>query len=131
MSVAGLERSMQEDPRTLFDMHVSHIGINASNAEESLAIAKRFEELMFLPVSETPRSHFAGTFVEVMNGNGRGEKGHIGFHVNDVKAAATWFDAHGFEIDQDSWTYKEDGSVRLVYFKEQIGGFAIHLTAGE
>ncbi|MEE8715747.1 MAG: VOC family protein [Coriobacteriales bacterium] len=118
-----------DDPRTLFDMHIAHVGINAASPEESLAIASRFEKLMSLPVSSTGISHFAGTFIEVMDGKGRGEKGHIGFHVNDLRAAAAWFDANGFEIDQDSWAFKEDGSPRLVYFKEEIAGFAIHLCA--
>ena len=117
-----------DDPRELFDMRLAHVGINASDAEESAGIAGQFARLLGLPTSVTPVSHFADTMVEIMDGNGRGEHGHIGFAVNDLVAAAAWFDAHGYEVDQDSWSFKPDGSPRLVYFKEPIAGFAIHLT---
>lgn len=118
-----------ENPVELFDMYVAHVGINASAKEEAKEIAETFQSLMFLPVSETPKSYFAGTLVEVMNQNGRGTHGHIGFHVNDIDAAAKWFDNHGFKLNEESRALNVDGSTRLIYFEQEIGGFAIHLTA--
>ena len=79
---------------------------------------------------QAPISIFADTFVEIMKGNGRGTSGHIGFHVDDIEVAERWFEARGYEIDQDSRVVTEDGSTFLIYFKEEIGGFAIHLTRG-
>lgn len=119
---------VQEDPRELFDMRLAHVGINAKDADEAAAIAEEFRTLLHLGTSRTPVSHFADTMVEIMDGGGRGEHGHIGFHVNDLVAAAAWFDAHGYEIDQQSWNRLPDGTPRLVYFKRPIAGFAIHLT---
>ena len=101
-----------EDPVELFDMYVAHVGINATDPADAESIVDDFGRLMSLPKQEQPPSFFAGSLVEVMKQNGRGDKGHIGFHVN-------W----------DSRANYPDGSCRLVYFKEQIGGFAIHLTA--
>lgn len=118
-----------ENPVEMFDMYVAHVGINASAKEEAKEIAETFQSLMFLPVSETPKSYFAGTLVEVMNQNGRGTHGHIGFHVNDIDAAAKWFDDHGFKLNEESRALNADGSTRLIYFEQEIGGFAIHLTA--
>lgn len=118
-----------ENPVEMFDMYVAHVGINASAKEEAKEIAETFQSLMFLPVSETPKSYFAGTLVEVMNQNGRGTHGHIGFHVNDIDAAAKWFDDHGFKLNGESRALNADGSTRLIYFEQEIGGFAIHLTA--
>ena len=83
---------------------------------------------MGLPKKEMEPSFFSGTLVEIMKQNGRGEKGHIGFHVDDLPAAEKWFEAHGFEIDESSRRLLPDGSTFLVYFKQQIAGFAIHLT---
>ena len=129
----GEEQSMEttgihEDPRELFDMRLAHVGINAKDATEAAVIAQQFQDLLHLGISTTPVSHFADTMVEIMDGGGRGEHGHIGFHVNDLLAAAAWFDAHGYEIDQQSWNRYPDGRPHLVYFARPIAGFAIHLT---
>lgn len=118
----------QENPVELFDMYVAHIGINATAPAEAKEIAETFQKLMGLEVSETPKSYFAGTLVEVMNENGRGTNGHIGFHVNNIDEAAKWFESRGFEVNEETRALLPDGSTKLVYFKEEIGGFAIHLT---
>ena len=86
---------------------------------------------MGLPKEEKEPSFFSGTLVEIMKQDGRGEKGHIAFHVDDLPAAEKWFEARGFEIDETSRRLLFDGSISLVYFKEQIAGFAIHLTVAD
>ncbi len=50
------------------------------------------------------------------------------FHVNNIPAAEKYFAGRGFEIDESSRRLNPDGSTFLVYFKEEIAGFAIHLT---
>lgn len=116
-----------ENPVSAFGLHVAHVGINAASPEEAREVAELFQTLMGLEPNVTPVSVFADTLVEVMSGCGRGEKGHIGFGVNDIVAAEKWFAAHGFEINEDSRALNPDGSTKLVYFKRQIAGFAIHL----
>ena len=118
---------MMVDPRQVFDMKLAHVGINASGPVESAQIAEQFSRLLHLSTSTTPISHFVDTVVEVMDGNGRGERGHICFSGNDLRVAAAWFDANGYEVDYDSLRYDEEGVAWLVYFKEPIAGFAIHL----
>lgn len=115
-----------ENPVKAFGLHVAHVGINAASPEEAQQVADLFQALMGLEPNVTPVSVFADTLVEVMSGCGRGEKGHIGFGVNDI-AAEKWFAARGFEINEDSRALNPDGSTKLVYFKRQIAGFAIHL----
>jgi 2-dehydro-3-deoxyphosphogluconate aldolase/(4S)-4-hydroxy-2-oxoglutarate aldolase len=73
---------------------------------------------------------FSGTLIETMKGCGRGEKGHIGFHVDDIPRAERYFSEKGFSVDESSRRLNPDGSTFLVYFEEEIGGFAIHLTQG-
>lgn len=116
-----------ENPVSAFGLHVAHVGINAASPEEAREVAELFQTLMGLEPNVTPVSVFADTLVEVMSGCGRGEKGHIGFGVNDIVAAEKWFAARGFEINEDSRALNPDGSTKLVYFKRQIAGFAIHL----
>ena len=127
---AGEKVRMSEEtsnPVEAFGLRVAHVGINASSPEEAMEIASLFEALMGLAPVKTPVSVFADTLVEVMSGCGRGEKGHIGFGVNDIPAAEKWFAARGFEINEDSRALNPDGTTKLVYFKREIAGFAIHL----
>ena len=120
-----------QDPVELFGLHISHIGINAATDEEVEEIVGLFSSLMGLRREvSAPISVFAGTLVEVMRpGASRGEKGHIGFYVNDIPAALRWFGERGFEADPTLRVLNPDGSIRLVYFKRQIAGFAIHLMS--
>lgn len=117
-----------QNPVELFDLYVAHVGINATYPEEAEKIARQLSALMGIPTVEQPPSFFAGTLVEVMKQNGRGTKGHIGFHVNNIPAAENYFAGRGFEIDESSRRLNPDGSTFLVYFKDEIAGFAIHLT---
>lgn len=82
-----------ENPVKAFGLHVAHVGINAASPEEAQQVADLFQALMGLEPNVTPVSVFADTLVEVMSGCGRGEKGHIGFGVNDIVAAEKWFAA--------------------------------------
>lgn len=118
----------QENPVELFDMYIAHVGINAADPDEANQIAQDFATFMGLEARDTPVSVFSDTLVETMKRNGRGTKGHIGFHVNDMPAAEKWFCEHGLELNEDSRALAEDGSTRLIYFTREIGGFAIHLT---
>lgn len=115
------------DPVELFDMRISHVGINADDRQEAQRIAGLFEALFGMRTIETPVSVFADDLIEVMAGNGRGEHGHIGLAVNDLPAAEDYLSHHGLSIDEDSRVLNEDGSTKLVYFNEEIAGFAIHL----
>ena len=99
------------NPVELFGMRVAHVGINATDPADALEIAELFSTMMGLPVIETPVSYFNDSLVEIMKQNGRGTKGHIGFAVNDIDAAEKWF----------------AGGTKLVYFKREFAGFAVHL----
>ena len=134
MPVAREERGVcmsteNENPVELFGLHVAHVGINARDPDDAREIAELFAQLMGLPVVDTPVSFFSDTLVETMKQNGRGTHGHIGFGVNDLPAAEKWFAARGFEINEESRALNPDGSTKLVYFKREVGGFAIHLVA--
>lgn len=119
---------MQKTPQELFGLRLAHVGINAADEVEAAAIAQLFSCLMGLETRETPVSLFSDTMVEIMKQPGRGERGHIGFHVDDIPAAEKWFAARGFAIDESSRRLLPSGETQLVYFEQPIGGFAIHLT---
>lgn len=117
-----------QNPVELFDLYVAHVGINATNPKEAEKIARQLSALMGIPTVEQPPSFFAGTLVEVMKNGGRGTNGHIGFHVNNIPAAEKYFAERGLEVDETSRRLNPDGSTFLVYFKDEIAGFALHLT---
>lgn len=119
------------DPVKQFGMYLAHVGVNAGSEDEVMEIVEAFDKLLGLKhMNVAPVSEFAGDFVEVMKpGKGRGEKGHLGFHVDDVDAAARWYEQErGCEFDWNHAAKNPDGSTHLVYFKQDIAGFAIHLT---
>ena len=115
------------DPAEKFGMRLAHVGINAATPEEAAEIAGFFQTFFNLPAEDTPPSYFSGTLVETMKGCGRGDKGHIGFWVNDMDGAEAYFKTRGLTINEESRVFYPDGSPKLVYFNEQIAGFAIHI----
>ena len=124
-----------DSPAELFGLRLAHVGVNTTSPEEAAVTADAFCTLLGIPRGEEPFpvSSFSGSLVEVMNNGGRGEKGHIGLHVDDIDAAQAWYEERGVEFNEASRTLCPDGSGRtyLIYFKEEIAGFAIHLTIAD
>ena len=127
--------SASDNPVELFGLRLAHLGVNTSTPDEAAATADAFCTLLGVPRGEEPFpvSSFAGSLVEVMYNGGRGARGHSGLHVDDIDAAQAWYEARGVEFNEASRTLCPDGSGRtyLIYFKEEIAGFAIHLTIAD
>ena len=119
-----------KDPVKAFGLHIAHIGINATDEADAGRTAALIEALFGLERHDTPISIFNGTLIEVMKGCGRGAKGHIGLAVNDMPAAEAYFCGRGLTLNEDSRALLPDGSTKLVYFNEDIAGFAVHLCRG-
>lgn len=115
------------NPVEHFNMHIAHIGINAKDDEDAQRIANLLTTLFGLSQNDTDISIFSDTLIETMKGCGRGEKGHIGLAVNNIPEAEEYFSSRGLTINEESRAYYPDGTLKLVYFKEEIAGFAIHL----
>lgn len=124
-----------DNPVELFGLRLAHVGINTPTPEDAASTADALCALLGVERGEEPFpvSSFAGSLVEVMNNGGRGSRGHIGLHVDDIDAAQAWYEARGVEFNEASRTLCPDGSGRtyLIYFKEEIAGFAIHLTIAD
>lgn len=48
-------------------------------------------------------------------------------HGPTLPAARRYLEEKGFSFDEESIKHFSDGRVLVIYAKEQIGGFAIHL----
>ncbi len=113
----------------MLDIKIKHIGINSENEEEAIKSAKMFEVVFGATNRETSKSYFVAEQIEVMKYMGVGKNGHIALGVNDVEKAITYFETIGLEFDEASATFDEKtGDRKFIYFKEEFGGFGVHLT---
>lgn len=113
--------------KTMLGLEFLHVGINSDNAEEAARGAKMVETLFGLPLTEGNKSIFAGAEFEFMKQKGPGKMGHIAIRTNFCDRAMAYFKRCGFEFDESSVTYFDNGKPKFVYFKDEICGFAFHL----
>jgi len=112
------------------EFHLAHVGINCQNADEAIQTAEKFAAIFGFPAAEGNSSVFAGTAVECMKKPHLGKNGHIAISTANVSAAVQELEAKGVAFNYASAKYKPDGTLKVIYLAEEIGGFAIHLTEG-
>ena len=112
------------------DFEIAHIGVNCADAAQAARCAEQFAVLFQLavnPAKESADARFTGTQIEWMKAPGRGEHGHIALATADLPAARRYLEEKGFAFDEDSVKRFPDGRILVIYARQQIGGFAIHL----
>ena len=105
---------------------VAHMGINAENAEEADQVCDAFTAAFDFAKKAGNSSNFSTPAIEVMKGAGFGTKGHIAVRTNKLPLAVAELESKGFQFNYDSAKYK-NGEMTVIYLKDEIGGFAIHL----
>ena len=116
----------KEARRTALGFEIAHVGVNAGDAEESLAVCRALDAAFGFGVKEGNSSNFAGSGVEVMKTPYLGKNGHIAVKTNSIPRAAAELAKNGFTLDESTAKYKGEKMV-AVYFKQEFGGFAVHL----
>lgn len=115
--------------QTMLQLKLVHVGINGNDEADAMGIAAGLSEMLLIdPGKNGAGSVFVGTMVEVMKGNGLGTHGHLGFSTPNIERAAAYYKAIGTEFNEDSAKYDENGKLKAIYFKKEIGGFAAHLV---
>jgi len=122
-----VEKISKDAVLKMLGMHVKHIGINCTEADGK-ETADKFASLLQGSVRETSKGYFGSELVEVMVKEHFGTKGHIAIGVNNVERALAYYRAVGVAFDEESITYDDEGDAKFAYFKEEIGGFKIHLV---
>jgi len=122
-----VEEISREAVMKMLGMHVKHIGINCTETDGK-ATADKFANLLQGTVRETSKGYFGSEMIEVMVKEHFGTKGHIAIGVNNVERALAYYRALGVAFDENSITYDDEGDAKFAYFKEEIGGFKIHLV---
>lgn len=113
---------------TMLGLGIKHVSANEENGNGK-KLADDFAKLFGGKVRETSKGWFGSEFVEIMDeSHPIGKHGHIGISTNNVDRAKRYFESMGYEFDESSFTYDKNGNLSLAYFKDEIGGFAIHLV---
>jgi 2-dehydro-3-deoxyphosphogluconate aldolase/(4S)-4-hydroxy-2-oxoglutarate aldolase len=117
----------REAVRLLLGFALAHVGLNEETSEDASKSVELFSRLFHFPVAEGQGSFFLGAKeIEIMKGPGRGEKGHLAFHTNDVGRALFHLERRGVRPVAGTERIK-GGKTVLVYLDLEIAGFAIHL----
>jgi 2-dehydro-3-deoxyphosphogluconate aldolase/(4S)-4-hydroxy-2-oxoglutarate aldolase len=117
-----------EAMRNMLGFELAHIGINADTAENAASVAGTICHAFGFPYLDGETAIFTGTAAEVIKHPYRGTHGHIAIRVNSCDRAVAYLSRKGIAFDFDSATYTDDGRMKLIYFRDEIGGFAFHLT---
>lgn len=115
----------KEARKSVLGFEVAHVGINTPDADASLEVCKLFNEAFDFDTKLGNSSNFASSGVEVMKTMFKGVKGHIAIRTNKIAPAIAEMERRGFELDMDS--VNDSGNIKAVYFKNEFGGFAVHL----
>jgi 2-dehydro-3-deoxyphosphogluconate aldolase/(4S)-4-hydroxy-2-oxoglutarate aldolase len=113
--------------KTLLGFEIGHVGINSENEEEAIKTARAFSSIFGFEYRPGNSSIFSGDAVEVMKKPFLGKYGHIAIKTNSVERAISYLSASGVEFDESTKNTDEMGKIKAIYFKDQIGGFAVHL----
>ncbi|MDP2792247.1 MAG: bifunctional 4-hydroxy-2-oxoglutarate aldolase/2-dehydro-3-deoxy-phosphogluconate aldolase, partial [Rectinemataceae bacterium] len=105
-----------------------HVGVNTASENDAAAIAGLFGDRFGMPAKAGKSSIFAGTILEVMKMPGRGKFGHIAISTRYIERAIAHFRLRGIVLDENSRKYNDAGKLTTIYFADEPGGFAVHLT---
>ena len=115
----------KESRKALLGFEVAHVGINCADAGVCDAVCQEFAAAFDFPVKQGNSSNFASPGVEVMKTMFKGANGHIAIRTNKMAPAMAEMERRGLELDMDS--VKDPSNIKAIYFKKDMGGFAVHL----
>jgi 2-dehydro-3-deoxyphosphogluconate aldolase/(4S)-4-hydroxy-2-oxoglutarate aldolase len=122
-----IEKLAKKAVALMHGFEIIHVGINSENKEEGEKTAALLCKLFLLDPDVRSKATFAGTKFEVMHLPFRGKNGHIAIGCNFPDRARSYLERLGVEFDESTATYDEKGKLKVVYMKDDIGGFAFHL----
>ena len=110
----------------LLGFELAHIGINMPDEQSAMDVTLMFDKAYGLGIKEGASSNFAGSSIEVNKKIGLGQHGHIAMRTNNIARAIYYLGRRGFEVDMTT-AKEKNGKMIVVYLKDEIGGFALHL----
>ena len=107
---------------------LAHVGINTESPAQSRAVAEKLARMFCTFVRSGNNSNFVSDMFEIVRFKGRGTHGHVGMVTNSVVQAVEYLGTLGIEADMSTAKYTPDGTLRHVYLKDEIQGFAFHIN---
>lgn len=125
---AGITKLTREAVSTMLGLTIKHVGINTTGADVAAKEADKLAALLGVAVDDKEQSIFVNNLFEVMKFDGRGTHGHIAIQTNYMERAIYHLEKRGFTFDEESKLFDANGNLVLIYLKDEIGGFGIHLS---
>lgn len=117
------QRAIEE----LLGFELRHVGINHPTAQQADQTAAQFEHLFGFAKTDKGGAYFAGPYIESMKKMFYGTHGHIAIATANAQRAAFYLAQRGAQFNWKSADYNPDGTLRVVYLQDEIGGFAVHI----
>lgn len=118
----------REAVKTMLNFRIKHVGINSKDEAEAKKTATLLCSIFDFDYNDTELSVFTGSAVEVMKFMGRGSLGHVAIGADNVDRAEYYLRQRGFSFDESTRRVDASGKTTFLYLKDEIGGFAFHLT---
>lgn len=118
----------REAVKTMLNFRIKHVGINSKDEAEAKKTATLLCSIFDFDYNDTELSVFTGTAIEVMKFMGRGSLGHVAIGADNVDRAEYYLRQRGFSFDESTRRVDASGRTTFLYLKDEIGGFAFHLT---
>ncbi|MCD7827954.1 MAG: bifunctional 4-hydroxy-2-oxoglutarate aldolase/2-dehydro-3-deoxy-phosphogluconate aldolase [Clostridiales bacterium] len=122
-----IERLTREAVTKMLGFRLGHVAINNGNEQQAKAVADMFTRAFGFSQNDIAVSIFCTGEIEVMKNSDMGTMGHIAIKTNYMDKAIAYLERQGIELDYDTAKYDDKGNVRLIYLKQEFGGFAVHL----
>lgn len=122
-----ITRLCEEALRIVQGLEFVHVGINNADEKEAEKVASQFAAFG-MAVNPGNSSIFMDKAIEVMKSPFYGAKGHLAFKCPDLERTVHYLGKKGFTVKAESVKYDAKGKMKVCYFNEEIGGFAIHLV---
>lgn len=122
-----ITRLSEEAVRKMLALEILHIGVNCGDEGEAADVSGKLCRLFGVDADDRGGAIFTGTLFEVLKKKFRGENGHVAIATTSVDRAKSHLEKLGFEFDESTANYTPDGKLKVIYLKNDIGGFAFHL----
>jgi 2-dehydro-3-deoxyphosphogluconate aldolase/(4S)-4-hydroxy-2-oxoglutarate aldolase len=124
----ALSALCREAMAAMLGFSLVHVGINAAGEEEAADAARLFSNLFGFTPKPGIGSVFAGDRIEIMKPPSFGRHGHLAIGTNSVKRGVAFLERKGLAFNPDSVKTDARGAMAVIYLRDEIAGFAVHLV---
>lgn len=115
--------------QTMLGLKLAHVGINSEDEVQAGETVSAIANLLLLDAAKPGASSiFVDSAVEVMKSQYLGKNGHIGISTVSITRAVNYFRSVGISFREETAKRDDKGTLKAIYFSEEVAGFAFHLV---